>query len=114
MIIIIIYISNNNNNISNNIKQLNNPFTRTSLNKITFALNRSQTRNLSNKVKLPKAETVTSIQGSKKEERRGSHEKRAIRDVRPGRQESLFFEVCIAYKCLGVKSEQHAPNESGC
>lgn len=30
------------------------------------------------------------------------------------RQERLFFEVCIAYKCPVVKSEQHGPNESGC
>lgn len=30
------------------------------------------------------------------------------------RQERLFFEVCIAYKCPVVKSEQHGPNEFGC
>jgi len=30
------------------------------------------------------------------------------------RQERLFFEVCIAYKCPVVKSKQHGPNESGC
>lgn len=81
-------------------------------------INQKQNRNSSNKVRVPKGtepttNTLKTHEGSKKEERRSSHEKRAIRDVRL-RQESLFFEVCIAYKCLGVKSEQHAPNESGC
>jgi len=30
------------------------------------------------------------------------------------RQERLFFEVCIAYKCPVVKSKQYSLNESGC
>lgn len=38
----------------------------------------------------------------------------AVQPAAALRQERLFFEVCIAYKCPVVKSEQHGPNESGC